>query len=215
MFSWTDTAGAGGSVSQEGQLEVQPEMTRVITATVLSSFLVVGAATAQTPAAPPAAQAPAPASVPFPADAKIGFVNLQAILLNSQLGRSGQARLKALTDKAEAEIAALEKEILTLQQEIQSGQNVLAASVLAQKNADAERRQRSLQFLREQAQADFQALQGELLDDFGEKVLPIIEQIRVERKLWVIFSPEQGSVAAVDNGLDLSAEVVRRLDAGK
>lgn len=195
-------------------------MTRVITAAVLSMFLVVGAAAAQTPPAapaapPPAAETPAPAAVPFPADARIGFVNLQAVLLNSQLGRAGQEKLKALSDKQNTEIGTKNKELQTLQQEIQSGQNVLAASVLSQKSADAERRQRELQFLQEQAQADFNALQTELLDDFGEKVLPLIEQIRAERNLWVIFAPPEGTVAAVNNGLDLSAEVVRRLDAGK
>lgn len=197
-------------------------MTRVITATVLTTFLVAGAAMAQTPAAPAApapatapAPAPIPAAVPFPADARIGFVNLQGVLLNSSLGRAGQAKLKALSDKQTAEVGAKEKELLTLQQEIQSGQNVLSAAVLGQKTADAERRQRELQFLREQAQADFQALQSELLDDFGDKVIPIIEQIRAERNLWVVFAPAEGTVAAMHNGLDLSAEVVRRIDGSK
>jgi Skp family chaperone for outer membrane proteins len=198
-------------------------MTRVITATVLSTFLVAGAATAQTPAAPaapapaaPAAQAPAaPAQVPFPADAKIGFVNLQGILLNSALGRAGQEKLKALTDKQNADIGAKTKELQTLQQEIQSGQNVLAPAVLTQKTRDAEQRQRELQLLQEQARSDFEALQSDLLDDFGAKVLPIIEQVRAERNLWVIFAPNEGTVAAMHNGLDLSAEVVRRLDATK
>lgn len=201
-------------------------MTRVITATVLSTFLVVGAATAQTPAAPaapapaaqapaPAAATPAPAAVPFPADARIGFVNLQGVLLNSSLGRAGQEKLKALSDKQNADLGAKNKELQTLQQEIQSGQNVLSAAVLSQKTADAERRQRELQFLQEQARSDFEALQSQLLDEFGAKVIPIIEQIRSERNLWVVFAPSEGTVAAMHNGLDVSADVVRRLDASK
>ena len=197
-------------------------MTRVMTATVLSGFLFVSSAAAQAPTAPPPPSAPAaptmaaPAQAPFPTDSRVGFVNLQAVVQNSQLGRAGQERLKALTDKKGTEIGAKNKEIQTLQQEIQSGQNVLAAAVLAQKTTELDRKNRELQFLQEQAQVDVDALQSELLEQFGGKVLPIVEQIRAERNLWAVFTTGDGSgLAAVNPALDLSAEVVRRLDSAK
>jgi outer membrane protein len=194
-------------------------MMRVIAATVVTSFVIVTSALAQTPPAPTPAPAPpaaAPAQVPFPGDARVGFVNLQAVVQNSQLGRAGQERLKALTDKKTAEIAEKNKEIQTLQQEIQSQQSVLSPTVLAQRNADLDRRNRELQFLQEQAQVDVEALQGELLDDFGKRVMPIVEQIRAERNLWAILSAGDNSgLLSVNPALDLSTEVVRRLDATK
>lgn len=193
-------------------------MMRVITATVVTLFFVVSAAGAQAPTAPAPATPPAAAApvAAFPADARIGFVNLQAVVQTSQLGRAGQERLKALTDKKSAEIGEKNKEIQTLQQEIQSGQNVLAPAVLAQKNSDLERRNREMQFLQEQAQVDVDALQSQLLDEFGAKVLPIVEQVRAERNLWAVFTTGEGSgLAAINAALDLSAEVVRRLDAAK
>lgn len=180
-------------------------MTRVITATVLSAFVLAGVAQAQTPEA-----------APFPADARIAFVNLQSVVQNSQLGRAGQEKLKTLTDQKTAEIGAKTKEIQTLQQEIQSGQNVLSAAVLAQRNAELDRRNRELQFLQEQAQVDVDALQSQLLEEFGNRVLPIVEQIRAERNLWAVFTTGDGSgLAAINEALEISAEVVRRLDAAK
>lgn len=205
-------------------------MKRVITATVMSA-LFAAPAMGQTPQAPaaatqkpaaPAAATPAPApqapavAVPFPADARIGFVNMQAIVSSSTLGKAGQEKMKALTDKKSAEISAKNKEIQTLQQEIQSGQSVLSASVLAQKNGDFDRKTREVQFLQEQAQVDVDALQQQLLDEFSAKVLPIVEQIRSERNLWVVLALGDGTgIAAVHAGLDLSAEVVKRLDSAK
>ena len=196
-------------------------MTRVIAATVLSAFLLVSAAAAQTPAPAaspqtPAPAAPAPAPAPFPADARIGFVNLQAVVQNSTLGRAGQEKLKTLTDQRSAEIGEKNKEIQTLQQEIQSGQNVLSAAVLGQKTAELDRKNRELQFLQEQAQVDVDALQNQLLEEFGNKVLPIVEQIRAERNLWAVFTTGDGSgLAAINSALEISAEVVRRLDAAQ
>jgi outer membrane protein len=207
-------------------------MTRVLIATVLSVVLVAGAAAAQTPAAqtparpttPPAtapapqtatpAPAPAPA-VPFPADAKIGFINMQVIVGQSKLGRSGQDKMKDLNDRKSTELAQQNKLVQALQQEISAGQAVLSAQVLAQKNAELDRLQRETQYKQEQAQADVQALNDQLLEEFQAKVLPIVEQIRAEKNLWVVFSSGDAGVAAMHAGLDLSAEVIKRLDAAQ
>jgi outer membrane protein len=199
-------------------------------ATVLSAVLVAGTAAAQTPppAAPaprpaaPAATAPAPqttpapvvAAAPFPADARIGFVNMQTIVSQSKLGKAGQDRMKELNDKKTADLAAKNKQVQALQQEIQAGQAVLSASVLATKNTELDRLTREVQYMQEQAQADIQTLNDQLLDEFSAKVLPIVEQVRAEKNLWVVFALGDGTgVAAVHAGLDLSADVIQRLDA--
>jgi Skp family chaperone for outer membrane proteins len=206
-----------------------------MTTTVLCALIAVGTAAAQTPQTrpatpaaqaprptPPAAQTPAPAPaapvtpavpVAFPADARIGFVNMQSIVSQSKLGKMGQDRMKELKS---GELAGQNKQMQTLQQEIQAGQTVLSATVLAQKNAELDRLTREIQFKQEQAQADVQALNDQLLDEFSTKVLPIVEQIRAEKNLWVVFALGDGTgVAAVHAGLDLSAEVIKRLDAAK
>lgn len=214
-------------------------MTRVMIATVLSLGLTVSAVSAQTPAAPrpatqtpaaprpavpapqapaapaPAVPAPTPVAAPFPADAKIAFINMQLIVGQSRLGKSGQDKMKELNDRKSGELAAQNKQVQTLQQEIAAGQAVLSATVLAQKNAELDRLTRETQFKQEQAQADVQALNDQLLEEFQAKVLPIIEQVRAEKNLWVIFSTGDAGVAAMHAGLDLSQEVIKRLDASK
>jgi len=60
-------------------------------------------------------------------------VNLQSVVEDSAFGRAGQERLRTLRDQKTAEIGAKNKAVLALEQEIQSGQNVLAAEVLQQK----------------------------------------------------------------------------------
>ncbi len=207
-------------------------MTRMTTAFALSLLVGVGAAMPaaagqQTPAAPPAtakpAQTPAPPPaapakppVPFPADAKIGVMNLQRVIFESKFGQAGQTKLKDLTDKRTAEVTALQKQIQTLQTELQTQGSVLSAPVVQQKTLDVERLQRQLQFEQQQASADIQNLQDQLMADFTDKVIPIAEQIRTERGLWIIFAVGQGSdVVALHEGLDLSLELVKRLDGAK
>ncbi len=206
-------------------------MTRMTFAFVLSLFAGIGtalpaAAGQQPPAAPPATAkpaqttpppaAPAKPPVPFPADAKIGVMNLQRVIFESKFGQAGQTKLKDLTDKRTAEVTTLQKQIQTLQTELQTQGSVLSATVVQQKTGEVDRLQRQLQFEQQQASADIQNLQDQLMAEFTDKVIPIAEEIRKERGLWIIFAVGQGSdVVALHEGLDLSLELVKRLDGAK
>jgi outer membrane protein len=192
-------------------------------AVALGVLLVAGTATAAPQAPAPAAQTPAPPApatakpVPFPADAKLGFVDVQAILDESALGKAGQVRMKALQDSKAAELTAKNRDLQTKQQEIQSGQSVWTAAVLSQRTAELNKLQSEMQFLQSQAQTDLEALQEQLLREFQDKVLPIIETLRSERGLWMVLATggANSAVIAANPGLDLSAEIVKRLDAQK
>jgi Skp family chaperone for outer membrane proteins len=90
--------------------------------------------------------------VPFPNESKIGFVDMQIIVSTSKLGKTGQDRMKVLTDQQNADLGAKSKELQTLQQEIQSQGGVLTPAALAAKNSEIDK-QRAAQFAqRDQAQ---------------------------------------------------------------
>ena len=63
------------------------------------------------------------------------------------------------------------------------------------------------------AQAELNDLQQELQNEFQRKLLPILEQIRKEKGLHVLFSAADSGVIAADPGLDLTLEAVKRLDS--
>jgi outer membrane protein len=199
---------------------------RMMVGTLLSVLVLSGTAGAQAPApsapskpapAAPAVQTPAPAlpppaPVPFPADAKVGYVDMQYIISESKLGKAGLEKIQALSTKQNVERTARQNEIQKLQQELQAGASVLTQQVINEKTADLEKRTREAQFLVQQQQADLENLNKQLLEDFQQKVLPVIEQIRGERALWLIFTAET-PIAAGHPGLNLSLEVIKRLDA--
>jgi outer membrane protein len=162
---------------------------------------------------PPAAKPATPQPVPFPPDSKIGFIDIQTIVSQSKLGKSGTARMKVLTDKQAADMSTKSKAIQALQQQVQQQAAVLSPQALQQKQADLDKMQREAQFAQQDWQAQIDNLNKQLLDDFQQKALPVVEDIRKEMGLWAIFNIPDSGVAAVHPGLDLSAEVVKRLDA--
>lgn len=165
----------------------------------------------QKPAAPAAAL---PMPVPFPADAKVGFIDLQRIVGESKVGKQGQEAMKALNDKLSSALAAKNKEIQGLQDKMKTQQGVVSDAVYNAMAKDLDRLQREVQFNQQDAQVQIDQLNAELLKSFQEKVLPIVEQVRNEKGLWIVFAlGDNSNIAAAHAGLDLSPEVIKRLDA--
>ncbi len=168
---------------------------------------------------PPAGQIPAatptppPVAVPFPADSKIAFVNMQALLSESKLGKAGLAQMKTLTDKQQSDLSDKQKTIQTLQQKIQTQSAVVTPEARSQWNSDLEKAQRDLQYFQNETQAQVEELNQRLLSDFQEKVMPIIEGLAKEKGLYAVFGAAESGVAYVHPGIDLTVELVKRLDA--
>lgn len=198
-----------------------------LASTTLISLLAVGTAFAQTtpppktpPTTPPAGQqttpppvVPRPAPVPFPADSKIAVVNLQIVVSESKLGKAGQDQMKKLGDSKTSDQQALAKKVQDLQSQIQSQGGVLSPTALAQKQSDLDKASRDLQHFQDDAQAQIKELNDQLLDNFQDKVIPIVEEIAKEKGLFLVLSLQDSApLLYIHPGLDLSEEVVKRLD---
>jgi Skp family chaperone for outer membrane proteins len=193
----------------------------LIVAFAFSTVHAFAQTTAQPPARPaapvpqPVAQPPAP----FPADAKIAFVNLQFVFSESTLGKQGNERLKVFNDKLFAGLSARDKEIQGLSEKIKTQQSAIEASVLKVWTNDLQRLQREAQFAQQEARVQSSQLQQEVFADFERRIVPVLDTLRVEKRLHAIFAvqPEGGGLTLLsyDPGLDLSSEVVKRLNALK
>ena len=188
----------------------------------LAAVLIAGAALAQTapptqaqPPAAPAPQAAAPATPPpaFPADAKIGFVDLQTVVAQSALGKAGSSQLEALSKKLETELTGIQTKLKGAQTKQQTQSQLLSEVVVAQLAKDIDRLTRELQFKQQEAQSELESMQADLLQDFQRKVLPILEAMAKEKNLHAVFNVADTGAVYVFPGLNLSPELVKRVDA--
>jgi outer membrane protein len=178
-------------------------------------------ATQTRPATPAPLPTPPKPTVPFPEGAKIAFVSLNAIVIESKLGKQGQEEMKKFVDRESAPLTAKQKSITDLEKEIQTQGTLLMADAISRKQRDLETMKRQFQYDQNEFQAKVAEFNQQLVKNLEAKVLPIIDAIRTEKGLWVIFA-DQGSdqngaaglsVVSFHPGLDLTAEIVKRLDA--
>jgi outer membrane protein len=170
------------------------------------------------PATPPGQQAPAvqpPAArppAPFPQGAKYAFVDIQEIASSSDVGKESSTKLKALNDKKVTEINEKNKQLTALQTKLNTGGSVLSEASRSQLEKDIDKLQRDIQFSQQNAQAELNDLQNELQADFQKRLLPVIEQVAQEKGLHMVFSLRDSGIAWADPGLDISQDVIKRLN---
>src|SRR6185436_12121149 len=167
------------------------------------------------PAQPPAAPAAAPAQppAPFPAGAKIAFFNPQAVFQGSADGKAAVTRVNALIQKKQTENADKAKLLQGNQQKLQTSGSVMNEAARTQLEKEIDRQTKEAERFQQDAQAEINELQQEVQNEFVKKLSPILEQIATEKGLHMLFNAVESGIAWASPGLDLTADVVKKLDA--
>ena len=170
-------------------------------------------APAQPPAQPPPAPVAAQPPAPFPLGAKVAFFNPQAVFQNSIDGKAAVGRVNALIQKKQTENSDKAKLLQGNQQKLQTSGSVMNETARVQLEKEIEKQTKDAERFQQDAQAEINELQQEVQNDFVKKLSPIIEQFAVVRGLQIVFNLAEAGVAWATPGLDLTGDVVKRLDA--
>src|SRR4249919_3359021 len=188
---------------------------------LVASTVPAFAQTAPTPPAVPgaqAAQAPAPAPAPaapapFPTGAKIAFVDFQRVAAESVEGQISTVKINALVTKKQTEGAEKAKSLQSNQQKLAQSGSVMSDAARAALEKEIERQTREGERFQQDAQAEINELQQELQLDFQKKILPLVQQVREEKGLQILFSRADAGIVSWDPGIDVTADVIKKLDA--
>ncbi len=168
---------------------------------------------APTTPAPAPAQPPAPK--PFPQGAKVAYVVLQRIANESADGRVATTRIQALQQKKAAELNERNKQLTSLQQKLEKEGSVMSASASGELQKQIEKLTVEQQRFTQDAQAEVQELQQELQAEFQQRLEPVLSQVATEMGLQFVFNGPDAGLVWADSALDISAEVIKKLDSAK
>jgi outer membrane protein len=167
------------------------------------------------PATPPAQTAPAQPPAPFPAGAKTAFINPQRIFQESAEGKAALTRINTLIQKKQTEGQEKQKALQANQQKLQNSGSVMNDAARSQLEKEIERQQVEGQRFQQDAQAEINELQNEVQQDFIKKVSPVIEAVAKDKGVQMVFDLQNAGLAWWDPGLDLTADVIKKLDGAK
>jgi Skp family chaperone for outer membrane proteins len=166
------------------------------------------------PAQPPAASA-AQAPQPFPEGAKIAYIDLQYIASNSVEGKGATGKIQEFAKKKTAELEGKQKALEAARNKLLQGGTVLSDQARGQMEKDVDKMARELQFAQQEAQSEQTQLTQDLQADFQTRLNPIIDQVAKEKGLHFVLSIADSGAVWANVGLNISAEVMKRLDAAQ
>jgi outer membrane protein len=192
---------------------------------VAACLLTAAAAVVQGQEAPAAA----------PGEGALAYVDLQRVASESDAGQQANARVQELSQQKLSEIevktaelqgrvSALNEQLQELQQKLQQGQTIMSVEArlelqrqISKLQIDVQRTtqdsQAEAERLTQDAEAEVQQLQQELQIEFQKRLVPVLEQVAVDRKLSFIFSASEGGLIWADTSLDLTEELIELLNA--
>src|SRR5687768_2045695 len=137
----------------------------------------------------------APAAAQTPAPFKIGCVDLGYIAAKSKHGQDAAARVENLTKKKEIELLS-------------------RAQVLKAEEGKPTFAKAQLEFnrFREDAQSEVRQFAENVEAELRARLFPIVEQLSREKGLDVVFSADSPGLIWFSAAVDLSKEIVERLD---
>ncbi|HEU4569223.1 MAG TPA: OmpH family outer membrane protein [Gemmatimonadales bacterium] len=160
------------------------------------------------PAARPAGQ-PAQASAPT----RVAYLNSAAILNQTPGYAAAESTFAREMQASRDEITRMQAAFDSAASEFESSSVLLSPTAKADKQRQLVEQQRGLQRRQEELQARMQQKERELLDPLQQRVQAVVEGIRAEQNLAMVFdvSAMGGALVAADRSLDITPLVIQRL----
>jgi outer membrane protein len=145
----------------------------------------------------------------------IGYVNMQVVLDKSKMGQEAQDALKQKFSGRQQKFAEEDQSIRRLQETLKRDQALMSQTELDKRKAEIQERISKLRQEAGKAQQELVQEQNKLGNAILGPTQAIITALAKEKQVSAVFERRQSGLLYIDEGLDLTAEVIRRLDSQK
>jgi len=141
---------------------------------------------------------------------KVAIVSLQRAILGCAEIKKASAEMETKYRPRQQEMEKLQKELAGIKQQLESNSGKLTPAAEADLNAQGQRKQRDLQRMSDDLQADVTAERNEILGSSGKRMKEIVQKLADEKGLDVIV--DEQSTLFFKPALDLTADAITAYD---
>ena len=145
-------------------------------------------------------------------DLHLAFFSPQRAFATSTIGKAAQARVEQAQAQKEREIEARNRSLESQKQELARSASVLGEAAAGQRAKDIDKFEVDLQRFIQDAQAELTGFQRDVESEFLAKLTPALQQVATDKSLMMIFNEDSGLLAWAHPSLDVTADVIARLD---
>lgn len=146
---------------------------------------------------------------------KIAYINSQEILMNAPGASEAQQQFDDEMAGYQEEISQLETELQNMENQLQQQQLTLSPEARANREQALREKYQEYQQRTQQLQEMANQRRAALIQPVMDEITAVIEQIREEGAYSLILDAAAGSIVSADPALDLTQDVIARLQAGE
>lgn len=141
------------------------------------------------------------------------FINSQRVMAEAPSVQQAREAMQREMARLEAQITPLQQEYQQMAEDFQAQQGTMTGEIRRQRQQALAEKQQEIQQRAEQLEQEAQGKQQELLQPALQGINTVIDELREERGYSFVFDVAAGGLIAADPSLDITDEVLRRLQA--
>ncbi len=145
---------------------------------------------------------------------KLGFVDVQKVLLLSEAGKEAKEQLSLRANKYEGEKNSREEELKKLKADLEKQSVLLSETARGAKEKDYQQKYKEYQRFVKDAQDDLQAKNEELTNKLVDEIIKVIQGYGKSNGYTFIFVRNESMLYA-DDKADLTDEMLKTFNASK
>ncbi len=144
------------------------------------------------------------------AQSKAAVVNMQLAMVGTAEIKKADADMQAKYAPRQKELDQVNTELAKLQQAAQVGQDTMTAQAMADNQSQTARRQREVQRLQEDLQADFDRDKTQVLSGVAQRMEAVVRKMAEERSFDLVL--DSATTLFFKDALDITKDVVTAYD---
>jgi len=155
------------------------------------------------------------AALAFPAYgadiAKIGIVDFQRILSESEVGQQVQSKLQAKGREMETDLRALGKEIQALEEELKQRATVISKEKREEMQREMDIKKYDLKSKQKKYQSELRQLENKMLEKLQKEIFSLAEEIGKKQGYLLIL--EKSAAVYYPDSIDITDQVIEKYNA--
>jgi outer membrane protein len=149
------------------------------------------------------------------ADIKLGYVDLQRALNESEAGKAAKERFKVQVDKLQVDLKKKKDALDSMKEQLEKKSSVMKAEEARNLESDYQKKLRDFERAYKDSQGELQQKDNELTVELLKELQVVIEEFGKEQGYSIILEQSSSSVLYGAADLDLTEQVIARYNARK
>jgi outer membrane protein len=137
---------------------------------------------------------------------KIGYIDVQRVIAESQSGKRAKERFQVQVKKAEADVQKERQDLERLKSDLDKKGPLLKEEERRSMEADLQKRSVILQRTMNDYQQDLRQKESEIMSEILKEVEQIVNEVGKAEKFTLIF--ERSQIIYSDQGIDITSKVI-------